>query len=130
MLFTHLGLALGTHYCGGLAVESKVMIGHAHLDCGMSDMDNTKKDCEHTSDKESYIDKLPCCENQYLSYDIDDELQSKLIKDGISFEFLIAFAYEFLGTTFPTEIHTSQYADYSPPLIEQNISVLYQVFII
>jgi hypothetical protein len=126
MLGSHLGFAIGTHHCGGIAVESKVMIGHVHLDCGMSNM---AKDCERKSDGTASIKKTPCCANEYLSIDIENEIKPKVSGSAINLEFLVAFFTSYVFV-FSSEENTPQYTHYDPPLVTRNISILHQVIII
>ena len=126
MLTSHLGFAVGTHYCMGDAVESKLMIGHEHLDCGMGDMD---KDCERKSDKETHLNKMPCCENEYLSMDVKDEFKLSVEQSTLNFEFVVAFVVSYIDL-FSTDRVEQQYSAYDPPLVTKNISILHQVFLI
>lgn len=126
MLTSHLGFAVGTHFCGGLAVEAKLMIGHEHLDCGMADMD---KECERKSDGKAYLDKSPCCENEYLTIEVEDEFKPSVEQTALSFEFVTAFVVSYLDF-FSNDEENGQLAEYDPPLVTEDISILHQVFII
>ena len=125
MLTSHLGFAVGTHYCGGHAVESKLMLGHSHMDCGMGDMD---KDCERKTDSKTYLDKVPCCENEYLSMEVEDEFKPGLEQSKVSVDFVASFVITFLDRFLDQE--EPQYSDYDPPLVTRDISILHQVFLI
>lgn len=72
VLTSHLGFAVGTHYCMGQAVESKLMLGYEPMDCGMGSVEKVGKP---DLPLETYYDRLPCCEYEYFSIDIDDELE-------------------------------------------------------
>ncbi|MEP0985689.1 hypothetical protein [Ekhidna sp.] len=126
MLTSHLGFAVGTHFCGGLAVEAKLMIGHEHLDCGMADMD---KECEGKSDGKTYLDKMPCCENEYLSIEVENEFKPIVEQNALNFEFVAAFAVSYLDVFSVDEVNL-QLTNYDPPQIAEDISILHQVFII
>ena len=126
MLTSHLGFAVGTHYCGGLAVEAKLMIGHEHLDCGMADMD---KECESKSDGKTHLDKIPCCENEYLTIEVEDEFKPSVEQTTFSFEFVAAIVVSYLDL-FSVDEENGQLAEYDPPLVTEDISILHQVFII
>lgn len=126
MLISNIGLTMATHYCGGQAVVSEVMFGSDHLDCGMPDMDT---DCE--SEKGIHYKATPCCENHYQSLDVEDDYhQSKIVQHNINIDFAIAFVHAFLNIELFPEVDKPQYANYSPPLLLRDISVLNQVFII
>ena len=125
MLTSHLGFAVGTHFCGGLAVEAKLMIGHEHLDCGMADMD---KDCEGKSDGKTHLDKMPCCNNEYTSFDLEDEFKPTLEQSTLNFEFVAVLVVSYLDVISVDEV-SPQITEYDPPLVTEHISILHQVFI-
>ncbi|WP_456459132.1 HYC_CC_PP family protein [Reichenbachiella sp.] len=127
MLTTNMGFAVATHYCGGLAVESKVVLGHETLDCGMANMD---KDCKTPPLEGMHLSKKPCCENKYQSIDTEDDFKPTIIQSTVNVEFVAAFIVTFLHLPISSTNEESQYANYSPPLIDQDISVLHQVFLI
>lgn len=126
MLTSHVGFAVGTHFCGGLAVEAKLMIGHEHLDCGMADMD---KECEGKSDGKSHLDKVPCCENEYLNIEVEDEFRPGVDQTALNFDFVAAFVVSYLEI-FSSDQENPRYTAYDPPLVTQDIPILHQVFII
>jgi len=128
MLSCNLGLAIATHYCGGTAVESQLVHGHEILDCGMNNMD--EQPCPSEQIHALQLKKTPCCENEYQSLDLEDDYELTVPQLSLSLEFIAAFAVSFLTVVFPSENQPSQYANYSPPLIEQDIAILYQVFLI
>ena len=126
MLTSHVGFAVGTHFCGRLAVEVKLMIGHEHLDCGMADMD---KECEGKSDEKSHLDKMPCCENEYLNIEVEDEFKPSVDQTALNFDFVAAFVVSYLEI-FSSDQENPRYTAYDPPLVTQDIPILHQVFII
>lgn len=126
MLTSHVGFAVGTHFCGGLAVEAKLMIGHEHLDCGMADMD---KECEGKSDGNSHLDKMPCCENEYFNIEVEDEFKPSVDQTALNFDFVAAFVVSYLEI-FSSDQENPRYTAYDPPLVTQDIPILHQVFII
>jgi len=120
-----LGIALGIHYCGGLAVETRAMIGQQHLDCGMGDMD---RDCEG-SESNTHFDKMPCCENDYLSIPVEDEFKPALDQSKVNIDFVAAFIISYLEL-FSDSVRETKFFQYDPPLVTRDISTLHQVFII
>lgn len=103
-----------------------MMIGHVHLDCGMADMD---KDCERKPGATTTIKKKPCCENDYLSLEVDNELKPKVAASAVNLDFIVAFLASYVISFSSTE-NTTQFAHYDPPLVARDISILHQVFII
>ncbi len=126
MLTSHFGFAIGTHFCGGLAVEAKLMVGHVHLDCGMADMDN---ESEGKSDEVPYFDEKSCCENEYLNIEVKGEFKKSVEQSNLNVGFVAAFFISYLEV-FLTDLDNSQYTDYDPPLLTEDIPVLQQIFII
>ncbi|MEQ9442769.1 MAG: hypothetical protein RIG62_27255 [Cyclobacteriaceae bacterium] len=127
LLIGNSGLAVATHYCGGLAVKSQSVLGHAELNCGMSDRD---KDCETSSSKEEHTKKKPCCEDEFQSLELEDEFKPQVIGSSLHSEFVAAFVITFISSPNASKADKAQYINYSPPLIERDIPVLVQSFLI
>ena len=127
MLIGNSGLAIATHYCGGFAVKSQIVVGHTELNCGMSNMD---KSCETDSSKEGYIKKKPCCANEFQSLELEDEFQPPVIESSLNLKFVAAFVITFTNSTNASKAVKAGHKNYSPPLIERDIPVLIQSFLI
>lgn len=110
----------------GHAVESKLMIGHEHLDCGMSNMD---KICEPISDSETRFDKQSCCENEYLNIEVKDEFKSSIYQNSLNFNFVTAFVVSYVNL-FSSDQEKPQISFSDPPLVTRDILTLNQVFLI
>jgi len=123
----HAGFAMATHYCGGLAVEMQFVVGQAELDCGMANMETS---CRGYAAKDNQIDKKPCCENEYQSLDVDDELKTQNIDSSINLDFVATLFIMLAGRNYASENDNAKYLNYSPPLIERNIPVLVQSFLL
>lgn len=128
MLASSSGVAMATHYCGGQAVKSAFMLGHSSLDCGMKNMDTP---CEKDADAEPQVRREKCCENHYLSIDTDDIIiNSYQVLKSLDLTFVVALTYTYLGLNpFETDNNTP-YLNYSPPLLEQDIRILHQSFLL
>ncbi len=122
LLTSNIGLAMVTHYCGGQAVKSQLTIGHGNLGCGM-DM-RTSSEQSKAVDNES----SGCCENQYQSFEIEDDYS--LLQLSLNLDFIAAFVHSFLEIVLVPGQQHPQYAHYSPPLLLRDIHILNQVFII
>ena len=130
LLASHMSLLIGTHFCGGEAVESKILFGDMHLGCEMSVMQNPCDDSGKSNEKGVNFDKLPCCENQYQTI----QITSQFVKEVAQLPFNVDFAAALIYTTltldlFPNSTY-SLYADYSSPPVEKDIQVLFQTFLI
>lgn len=121
----NVGVTFGTHICGGHAVISEVMLGEKYLDCGMGmmEMPEAAHDGQHFS-------KPPCCENQYVSIQVD-EIFKKSIPQEIAPTFF-ATAIANILYTVKIDINEDQPipVDTSPPLLIQDFQVLHQVFVL
>ena len=114
-----------THYCGGHAVKSKLVLGDKSLNCGMEKMD---ENCETGS--ETSITKKACCENHFMSLNVENEFQPTIVQPSIDVNFVFTFVYtyfELLTSNFQQEI---AFGDYSPPLRNRDVQVLFQTFLI
>ena len=126
MLTGHLGFAVGTHYCMGIAVESKLMLSHEHMDCGMGEMDG---DLEHEGESEAHLSKIPCCEDQYQNIDLEDDYKPVVGQSTLDLDFVAAFVISHIDLFFADQA-TPQFATYDPPPVTKDIPVLHQVFLI
>ena len=125
-----MSLAIGTHFCGGESVETKIMLGKTHLGCGMMDMEEPCDDTEKADNKGVSFDKLPCCENEYQTVQSTIEF----VKDAAQVSFNVDFATALIYTTlhvdlFPKSTHHLNSVFTSPP-IEKDVQVLFQTFLI
>ncbi len=127
MLISNLGIAMNTHYCGGLAVENSVSIGAGHLDCGMANMETM---CETSKNQGTQILPEPCCQNTHQVLQLDDNVDVKASKIELNHDFVIAFVQTFMDLLPFSQETQTQYAYYSPPLLHQDIPVLFQSFLI
>lgn len=126
ILISNFGFALGTHFCGGKAVESKLLFHKESLHCGM---DEVAMSCDDHS-KTGEVLKNKCCENDILNLDVDDTNShhpSKIKLDPVvTIAFVIAFLEEF-WSDYTTQ---NNFASYDPPPIVRSAQSFFQVFII
>lgn len=124
LLASTVNITLGTHFCGGIAVDASLMIGHQHLDCGMTNMDENESE---KSDATSFTKR--CCDNDYQTLSTDQSVKTLSLKKDFhknllthssqSFEALIA------GLSLPMAVPY-----YRPPTVESDFIVLHQSFLI
>jgi len=127
LLIGNSGLAIATHYCGGLAMESQMVVGHAELQCGMSNMDSG---CENEPSRKNHFKEKPCCENQYQSLELEDTFEPQVIGSSLNLEFVASFVITYIRRSYSSNNDNVKYNNYSPPLIERDIQVLVQSFLI
>jgi len=124
ILASSMGITFSTHFCMGRAVDSEIMIGMHELSCGMMDMD---ADCE--TNGQNFM-APNCCENEFVSVEIEDDYQKVTESFSIETQFLFAFTYTFLFDIQNENEQTLAHADHSPPPLEQNYQSLYQSFLL
>lgn len=126
LLFSNAGFTLATHYCGGEALMSRIMVGSEPMGCGMAGMDESD-----SAGQETHSKTTPCCENHYQLIEVEDDYHpSKLLQLNIQADYVAAFVsvYFVFPPHFPKK--EPQYLTYSPPPLLRDIPVLHQVFLI
>ena len=129
VLVLNSGLTIITHYCGGEAVESSYSLTHAELDCGMS-LEDLQTCTDDPHNKHQSIQKKGCCENQYNSINDNFDFYKSQVNKSINYNFVIAFVHSIINNNSLLYKDKPSREVYLPPLINQDISVLHQVFII
>lgn len=124
LLLSNVGLTLASHYCGGKAVESQLMIGANNLDCGMPDMDAT---CTNNGATNTF-QPIPCCENHFTTVSLKDGFTASSLITIPNAIFIQAFVTSFIDFSFARESLTDDYFTYLPPVTRPDISILFQVF--
>ncbi|NEN24874.1 hypothetical protein G3O08_15330 [Cryomorpha ignava] len=124
LLLSNVGLTLASHYCGGEAVESQLMIGEKSLDCEMPDMDAT---CENDG-AANMVRPIPCCENHYTTLSLKDGFTTTGLITAPNAIFIQALVATFIGFSFARESLRDDFFTYLPPVAWPDISILFQVF--
>jgi hypothetical protein len=110
----------------GRAVESELMVGMHELSCGMMDMDAA---CETNGDG---LRLMPpgCCDNEFLSIEINDEYEK--VSETFSFgkDFLFAFTYAFLLDICNDTGQLLAQNEVFPPPLEHDYQTMYQSFLL
>lgn len=124
ILISSMGITFSTHFCMGRAVDNELMIGMHELSCGMMDMD---ENCETSGT--SFM-APGCCDNEFISIDIEDDYKVVSEKFTLSTSFLFAFTYTFLFDHQNNNEPSLAYTDHHPPPLEQDYQSLYQSFLL
>lgn len=126
LLISNLGLTLSTHYCGGIAVNTQLVMGNYDLNCGMEIQASACDTNEQTTFRKS-----SCCDNEHLRIQLDDEYKHQIQITDLDVSDLIAFVPNLpqLNCELPTS-NSSPTPFYNPPPLIQDIPVLHQVFLI
>jgi hypothetical protein len=130
LIVSHISFVIGTHYCGGEAVESKVMFEKTHLGCGMMDMDLSCDETGKTNNHDVTIEKIPCCENEFHTIQTTGEFVKNTTPVTFSVDFAIAFIYATANIDLLPNSAPQSFTDFSPPPLEKDIQVLFQTFLI
>jgi hypothetical protein len=127
LLASHISLTIGTHYCRGQAVDTQILLGKSHMDCGMAEMEEA---CDIAGDRDFVFANPPCCENQYQELRATDDFVRDLADVSLN-----AGAAAVLTTPAGNEGLSGKravkaYTDYLPPPMEKDIHSLFQIFLI
>lgn len=128
ILLSQSGISMASHYCEGQLVESAIGFGHTEVGCGMGNRSSSsdKKD-QNGGDS---LNKN-CCNDIYVDYDLDDEFKSSgfdVQKTNIKQVAVLVSVY--LNKHVFEDKDQTDFTFYSPPLIKQDTSILFQVFLI
>ena len=127
MLASSSGIAYAQHFCGGMEMMSKIMLGEKHLSCGM-DMDDSEVPCENKTLAQEQHD---CCQNQILKIQTDENFAKASFDLQLDKTFVAAFFAVFiLSEVELSASKTTAFADYSPPFLRQDLNILYETFLI
>jgi len=140
-LATNLPLAITTHFCSGQAVESALVLKGNTVDCGMNETNtiNTFSQKSQFNRAEKILDNLgrtPCCQNHSQTFEITDDYNNSselsIPTDYGSFQifFVTAFVKTFFDWLFSDFNFSVSYLIPFPPLLKQDIVVLFQCFLI
>lgn len=130
LLASHLYVAIGTHFCGGESVESKMIWTQMHLGCEMSVDEEPCDDAEANSTKEVSFDESPCCGNEYQMVHLDHEFLKDAAQTVFNVDFAVVYIYSGLGLGLLPNSPTQIYKEFKSPPIEKDIQVLFQTFLI
>lgn len=130
LLTSQVYLTIGTHFCGGVAVESKIILGETHLGCGMEDMEVPCDKSEKTNKNGAGYDKTPCCENEFQTIQTTDDFVKDAVQVDLNVDFAVAFIYNALNLDLFSKSSQQFYTEYISPPLEKDIPVLFQAFLI
>jgi hypothetical protein len=128
LLASHINLTIGTHFCGGEAVLSRIMIGHEQLSCGMA---NIVEPCDESRNhQDSGFTNPPCCANHYQTFKATDDFVKDAAKIKLYFDFIAAWGSSIINADTNSQSAKHFYADYAPPPLKKNLHVFFQTFIL
>lgn len=120
VLFSTMSFTYSEHYCGDFLVDT-ALFSKAES-CGMEiEKTSPNKDCS--------IKKDNCCED--IVKQIEGQSNLKIDFSKLTFEqqkIVVSYTYSYLNSFESVDTKINAFEDYSPPLVDKDISVLYQVF--
>ncbi|MGM0551068.1 MAG: HYC_CC_PP family protein [Bacteroidota bacterium] len=93
---SHMYLTMGTHFCGGEAIETKIIVGETHLGCGTPVMEALFDHCQNADTYRKNFDKFSCCHNEYQTVHTTNEF----LKEAAQITFTVEFAVTCIYTTW------------------------------
>ena len=133
ILVSNSGVVFATHYCMGDIANISVGFSTEAHDCEMAKMGGM---CEHDLHEEvesvgCNMEPVDCCDDDFVQIQLNESFDSQAqIDTELNTEFLAAFTVVYLNLyNFQPEAN-ADYVDYSPPLLQQDIPVLFQSFLI
>ncbi len=120
VLLSTMSFTYSEHYCGDFLVDSALF--SKAKSCGMEmEIASVESDCNSF--------KKDCCSDEVKK--IEGQSNLKIDFNNLTIpqqEFVVAFTYSYLNLFDETINDKVSFLDYSPPLVDKDISVLYQVF--
>lgn len=129
-MVSHMYLTIGTHFCGGEAVETKIILGETHLGCGMMENEESCDDSEHTNNNQVSFHNTPCCQNEFQIIQGTDDFVKDFTQTVFNIDFAVAFLYTTLNLDLLPKAAHQFYTEYIFPTLEKDIQVLFQTFLI
>ena len=125
-IVTNVGYSFATHYCRGEVQNQGLFFLHARdIGCGMEKAEQPAN-CAHHGTAWS---KKNCCEDDWQIFQITDDYTS-----SSAGEIAVAAATPLITVVFDIylleETSSLEYFNYRPPLLQRDISVLVQSFLL
>ena len=123
MLLSSTGITYAKHFCGDHEVIAEITFGEKDLSCGM------KMEANSCGDEKQ--EDHNCCKNKYEKVNTDDHFAKASFDIQLNIPFIASLVTVFVLDQEQVIAQTlHNYTDYHPPPPDEDITVLYQVFII
>ena len=134
MFFSSTGFSMDIHYCQD-ELQTISLFGKAKSCFEMNDVIQPSMNVEVClMDKDfTQVDRKKCCHNERLSIESLEfqELSKQKIPIEISVvKFLTTFIYTYINLFSIDTNHSNEYITYYPPILNPDIQVLFQSFLI
>jgi hypothetical protein len=122
------GLTFATHYCGGSAVKTKLMLNNDLPDCGM----NMMSSCEMTpsQDEGPLVKREPCCQDHMTKIEANQDLLTGFLESSETFTYEFSVTVEELPFVADQVEFIPLASSNSPPDSDHDLQVLFQSFLI
>lgn len=130
LIASPMSLAIGTHICGGEAVEKKILLGDSHLGCDMSDM---VESCDISAESRGvgyHFENTPCCQNEFQFVELSDDFVKIVNQPTFNFDYAVAMISSIIDLDIPAKSTFPIFTQYIPPPLEKDVQVLFQTFLI
>lgn len=131
LVISNISLTYATHFCGGKAIDSQLMLGVQDLSCGMimpeSTCENVESDCE--SPIQSEMD-TNCCDNEYVNLSVDEDFNTTSAIELTTFVFVVAFVKTFFNPIVALGNTSKELYEEAAPLVKHDVRALFQVYLI
>ncbi|WP_439649333.1 HYC_CC_PP family protein [Lentiprolixibacter aurantiacus] len=122
VLFSTLSFTVDMHYCGRTLVDFS--LDQADNCLMKSLMPEDSSACES-------MKKMRCCTDVEITFEGQDELKMNFDQLTLNQQvFIVAYAYTFIDLLQPAEENRIPFDGYPPPILVQDIQVLYETFLI
>lgn len=126
MLLSTSGMAYAQHFCSGMEIMSKITLGEKQLSCSMDDA--VEDSCDYSSNSHEESD---CCEDNITKILIDENFAKASSDLELDKTFVAAFISVFvLNEVEISSVENSTFSNYFPPPLEQDLTILYETFLI
>lgn len=128
MLVSTTGFTMSAHFCGS-ELQHISFLGQAKsCEMHLSEMSS----CQHEQEQQSQIAKQPCCKDLTIVSELQDSLKGSMLPKILSpdFKFIAVLSSFFIAIIAEHVPHFSKHHQYSPPLIERDIPVIVQSFLL
>lgn len=127
---SHVNVTFGTHYCGGKPVETKVILGAAHLGCGMNEMGMICALTQNNKPSTQGVDQTPCCENVFQTVQTTGEFTNDHNFQLSHIDFTLAILFAASNILIPEERIADPNYIITPPHLLKEFTLLTRVFLL
>ena len=127
ILIMNLGLSVNNHFCSGKLASSSLTVGFGDAGCGM---ENGQASCEAPMQSNS-LNKVDCCDTRHVQLQVEDDYNETNVSDAtINLKFVALFVISYYNDYFLGSTQQENFFAYSPPILERDLEVLNQVFLL